>query len=654
MENIENRIDYIIDYSTKNKSAIKMYKVLKDMGIKNNKFFLRLYDKKLVNVDPFSKKLTKEQEARILTEIKRNKWYYIREIVRVPVPGGAVMYDFNRGNLALGYCKSLNLNTILLLPRQNGKTIGEICDDTWIYHFGTKNTNILYGNKELGDSKLNIKRFKDIVSKLPDFIKDSILDPRKDTDNEMEIRSKLNDNSIKALASAKDVVSADKLGRGATTPILYWDEFAFLKFNNIIYGSASPAQSKAQEAAEKMGRPYGKSITTTPNNLDLPEGKYCKKMIDDACRFEEIMYDWSREKILAYIAKNSQNDFVHIEFSYKELGHDEEWFKKQCRALNNDLFMIKREILIQWTKATDNSPFTEEQLEMISSGVKEPIGKIFLQNYYKLEIYKDFPKDHNIIISVDCAGGLSLDSTAITLIHPTTLETLGHFKNNKIDTVDTTNILLELVYRYFPKAVLVIERNYVGKAVIDNLLRTPIAGNLYWEMRTKIAEKKLEDGRVKKEKTKTKVYGVNTDVKSREQMINEVLTDTVNNSPEVILAKPIYDDITTLERKKNNKIEHRDGEHDDSLFSYLIGRWVLSFGTNLAKFLLQGTNSTVPIGEIKSNMQYNLSFLSSLNNTDSVGSFSESIIRVNLEEEQKKKMDDDRYNKFKNILNLNN
>jgi len=40
-----------------------------------------------------------------------------------------VNYSLNLGNLTLSYLKSKNKNQIVILPRQHGKTIGEICDD---------------------------------------------------------------------------------------------------------------------------------------------------------------------------------------------------------------------------------------------------------------------------------------------------------------------------------------------------------------------------------------------------------------------------------------------------------------------------------------------------------------------------------------------
>jgi hypothetical protein len=626
--------NFTIDYSTKNSSFIKMYKVLKEMGIENNKFFLKLYDPSLMGVDPHDeKKLTKEQKARIIVEISKNKWYYFREVVRIPVPGGKIPYELNRGNLALSWCKSMNLNLILLLPRQNGKTIGAITDDTWTYHFGTENTDILYGNKELKDSTLNLKRFKDIIDSLPQFIKDAILNLGFDTDNQTEKKSHLRNNSLKALSSPRDAASADKLGRGTTTPLIYWDEFAFLKYNDIVYGSASPALSRAQEMAIRMGKPYGKTITTTPSNLDIPEGKFCKSMIDNACQFDESMYDWNIEKVQKFIQTNSTNDFIHIQFSYKQLGKSEEWFDKQRRSLNNDLFLIKREILLEWTLANDTSPFTEDQLEMMASKVEEPEGKLFIKEYYKFNFYSSLNPETPYLIGVDVAGGLSRDDSAIFIADPFTLKVVGEFKNNTIDTADLTLVLLELVSKYMPKSVLAIERNSYGKAIIDNLLRSPIANNIYYELRETPAEKKINEGRVVKSKVKTRLYGINTDKNSREKMINEILRGIVNDEPHVVNSAWLYDNIKNLERKIGNRIEHRDGEKDDCLFAYLVLRYMYAYGTNLSKFSIFKNKDTENIEIVKNRNLTNINLITMLNRKEDPyqGSFSENVVKTQNE-----------------------
>ena len=376
--------------------------------------------------------------------------------------------------------------------------------------------------------------------------------------------------------------------RGATSPILYWDEWAFLKYNEIIYNAASPAQSKAQEMAAKMGRPYGKILTTTPNDLDVPEGAFAKKMIDEACPFDEAKYDWDREKLLKYIDANSNNDFIYIEFSYKQLGHDEDWFRKQCRNLNNDLRAIKREILLEWLLSSDTSPFMEEQLEAIQNNLVEPIGRLFIQDLYKFEFYDNLDPSIPYLLGVDVSGGLSRDDSAIVAVHPVSLKPVTVFKSNNVDTVELTQIIYELMTLYMPRSVAVIERNSYGKSVCDNLLRTDVASRLYYEYKETQAERKVSNGLVVKKKTKTKIYGVNTDKNSRDKMINEILRNIVNNEPEVVVSKYIYENIKNLERKKTGKIEHREGEKDDVLFAYLVVRYMVAFGSNSSRFVMVG------------------------------------------------------------------
>ena len=78
-----------IDYNTSNKSFRDMYEFLKDIGIKNNSFFLVLLDPDLVGVNPRDPRLNRMMKTKIFQECMRNYWYFIREVVRVPDSGGA-------------------------------------------------------------------------------------------------------------------------------------------------------------------------------------------------------------------------------------------------------------------------------------------------------------------------------------------------------------------------------------------------------------------------------------------------------------------------------------------------------------------------------------------------------------------------------------
>ena len=121
-------LKFIYDITTTNLSFIQTAKDLSQLGIKNNKFFLRLYDPRLVGVDPFSPVLTQEQMQRIILECIRNPWYYLREISRIPEqgsaqgPGSGSKFQLHRANLAATYCFLHNINYYEVIPRQCGKS----------------------------------------------------------------------------------------------------------------------------------------------------------------------------------------------------------------------------------------------------------------------------------------------------------------------------------------------------------------------------------------------------------------------------------------------------------------------------------------------------------------------------------------------------
>jgi len=205
----------IYDIKTKNISFLKIAAELRRKGIKNNKFMLALYDDGLVGVDPRDKNLSAAMKVKIYNEICVNPWYYLREIVRIPVEGreDGMPYHIHLGNLTMSYLKWKNINQIVVLPRQHYKTISEICYDTWCMNFGAQNTNIIYLNKEFKDSKENLRRYKNIRLLLPTWLKE-LIESKEDKDNEELKLTATRNNSLKAMPAATTTDSADKLGRG--------------------------------------------------------------------------------------------------------------------------------------------------------------------------------------------------------------------------------------------------------------------------------------------------------------------------------------------------------------------------------------------------------------------------------------------------------
>lgn len=204
--------EYVIHTTTKNLSFINIFRALKGLGVKNNKFFLKLYDRSLLNVDPFSNKLTKEQKTKIIAECTKNPYYYLREIVRINIPGGKSLFELHLGNLAITWSVFNSLDFIALLPRQKYKTVSIAAALAWVYDFGTTNTHMLFGNKSLGDSKNNLRRFKEIRENYPAYLTAAVSSPKNDVDNLESVASGRTKNKIDVSGQPLNATAADKQG----------------------------------------------------------------------------------------------------------------------------------------------------------------------------------------------------------------------------------------------------------------------------------------------------------------------------------------------------------------------------------------------------------------------------------------------------------
>ena len=254
-----------------------MHYFLKMKGIKNNAFFLSIYDTDLMYINPRDPNLPKEWRMKVVRECHFNYWYFLREIVRIPdtggVVGGGVPYKLDRGNLALNFGFTLNWNMFLELPRQFGKTTSALCWYLWVFNFGTTNSEIMFMNKKHDDSKMNLRRLKDMRKALPEYLQmDTMWTPdgkkMKPVSNVETLSHISNGNKITTKPGANSKAKANGLGRGCTMPMQWYDEYAFILYNKLIYMAATPAFSTASRNAKNNGKPYGILITTTPGEAN--------------------------------------------------------------------------------------------------------------------------------------------------------------------------------------------------------------------------------------------------------------------------------------------------------------------------------------------------------------------------------------------------
>ena len=582
--------------STTNQSFMKMHYFLKAKGIKNNKFFLLIYDAGLMGVDPRDPNLSPQMKLRILRECMTNYWYFIREVVRIPEEGGAVgsgtRYELSRGNLAMNYMFVYNINQFVEFPRQHGKTVSALCWYLWVFNFGATNTRMMFANKKHDDSKSNLRVLKNIRATLPEYLKmESQIGPDgkqiKAPNTAETLQNPINRNLITTLPGARTPSLAEGAGRGATVAIQYYDEFAFLPYNDIVYAAAVPAFSKASETAEKNGAPFGMLITTTPGDLTTREGQFADRLRNNATEWNESLYDLSYTQLMALINSNTDSTFMHIRYTYQMLGKGPKYFDKMVRELNKDWAKIRREVLLEWAKTSDNSPFDREDLDIIAAQVKEEprsilrfgkAGQFIMKFWDTISIESMYPP----IIGVDVASGIRKDASAITIIDSQTTKVLATFKSNFITMPELADLIYQFVTNYAKNAIVVVENNGgFGSSVLQMLLRTNIKRNLYYEIKERIDEEQLEGIMVKRRPKKCKVYGATSSQKRRNDLI-EILHQRVRHHRDKFATKELYDELCTMVVKPNGKTEHADDAHDDLVFSYLWALYVFYRGQDLA------------------------------------------------------------------------
>lgn len=608
-------IPFFYHISTSNLSFIQTARDLKSLGINNNAFFLALYNPDLADVDPFSPNLTKEQVQAIINECIINPWYFIRECVRIPEQGGGTgpgagsKFRLHRGNLAACWCFFRNIDLYLVIPRQCFKTHSMLACLNWAYIFGTSNSVFNFSNKSQKDSDDNLRKMKEQKDVLPIYMQhrygieiDESGDFKqvKGLDNVRTMTNPVNGNRIDSKPSAATEEKADGIGRGNSAPIQFYDEVEFTKYIGTIIMAAGPAYVRAAENAKKNGAMYGRIFITTPGNIDSQPVKDSMSTREQAAVFTERLYDMTEDDIAAFMKANSRNGIIYIEFNYKQIGMDEEWYQKVCAVSNWDKIKIKREVLLQRIRGTSESPFDPDDLDTINGFRKEPIDEIMVNKIFTLYVYEKLDKTVPYIMGVDCATGVNNDNTVLMIIDPYTLHPVACMKTPLADAVETAQNIIHVVNRYIPKALVSIESNHLGSAIIAILKRSSIAANLYYDIDKAMVpdvETRLDKhGMVMNDPNNRRFYGVATTATTRPMMMQILLRHVAERKSDFI-CRELIDDLNNLIQKASGKIEAAQGEHDDVVMAYLIALFVYYHGSKLSRYGITKYDPRKPIGE---------------------------------------------------------
>ena len=302
-----------------------------------------------------------------------------------------------------------------------------------------------------------------------------------------------------------------------------------------------------------------------------------------------------------FAAAGGSNRIVYIEFQYYQIGLDEEWLERMSNMVGDNL-VVRREILLQRLHGSSLSPYAQEDIEYIVENMHKPIDTLFIKDYYQFKIYEELDPSIPYIIGVDCSTGTLKDNNAITGINPYTVRPAFEFACSYVGETMYEQIIIELVTRHTPKAIVCIERNSVGDGIIDHLLQSRIASRLYYDKAKDLTEANMKENEtiesmLKREASKKSYYGVYTEGNSREAMF-AILARRISENKDDFVAENVITDISRLVRSTSGKIVAGSGFHDDSVMSYLIALYVFYHGNNLSVFgFIPGQQEEKPLNQ---------------------------------------------------------
>jgi hypothetical protein len=554
----------MLHYTTTNLSALKMYHLYRDMGIKNCDFFLELHDEKLLEVNPYDPNLDNITKARIQKEVAINPWYFIRECVRIP-EAGSVPFEFHRGNIAIIWAILNNISFFAILPRQMGKTYTMAVVYEHLLYWGTmKTTGMMYSYSE-DHVKANLDRIRKIRDELPSYLK-----YHEGIDNQHEISFSVLGNKFKVKAPGKSKEDAMKVGRGFSSPLQWYDEFAFISNIQHQYESALYAYSTVSQVAKKNGLPYHKAITCTAAPLNTPEAKWSYKFLRNCADFSETLYDKTKEEVEEYISASSTNGILRIEFMYYDLSKDDGYFARMVKESDNNWDAINREVLNMWLDSSSDHPLGQDNVIVLNNNIHTPKKTLVIDDVYLLKLYKNLDEinwDAPLVAGMDCGGNVMRDFSTLVVVDPTNMEVIATLRSNSFSTTRFSHAIFSIMMNVFPNLILVPERNSMGIAIIDNILESDMS------MRARIYHD--ESGKP----------GIHNNQTIRPQLFNDILKIAIVEDYDKIHDRSIIQEISMLVVSRSGRIDHARDEHDDTLMGYLLARWMLTFAKNRKMYI---------------------------------------------------------------------
>lgn len=612
------------DLNTPNSSWIRLCGVLKAMGVNNHLFPLALHNPELIGLDPYDPELSNEQKIAITLECKENPWYFFREVARIPAKGSpnGIHVTANRANISLWWLFFNHVTILLLQPRQTGKTLTSNLLNSYILDIAGNQIDIHLLTKDDSLRTKTVQDIKDILESLPWYLQ---LKNRSDSYNTEQITINQLGNVYRTAVAQPSIGRANSIARGYTIPVHHIDEFAFIKNIDVSLPVLLASATQARPLAKQNNSFYGNLFTTTAGYLSSPEGRFAYNVYKECLPWTELLFDADNEEDLYNKIKlNSPSGKIQVlcEYNHRQLGYTDEWLKETIQTNMASGSKAETEYLNIWQEGNESCPIPKDLLKKVNDSLnKDPYIDIteygyIIRWYVPASEVEDGLSTRKLIVGLDTSDAIGNDDIAMCIRDASSGEVVGVGVYNETNLITFANWLAEFLIEY-PNTILVPERKSSGVTIIDNLiLLLPTKGE---DPFTRIFNWVTNDADVNEEYYNVistplnsrseslynkyrKDFGYATSAAGRNARdnlyglaFNASIKYTCSYTRDAGLIRQLNDLI-----RKNDRIDHRPGDHDDIVISYLLGFWFLTQAKNLEHYglsprtvLVSVTNSMV-------------------------------------------------------------
>lgn len=521
---------YNLDYHLLKKNA-KEYKFINDRV--RDEYFLGLEraKKKAYDVIPFEKEEneyepgTREWVEKEITNCKKNIFHFCQYIKILDPTASLIPYQPYLYQQQ--YYRTLMDNRYIISDkcRQVGFSVGTYVYLLWHALFKMHQTiEIISINDDL--SKDFLRKLKKTYKSMPDWMLSIPLFQTGaavgGTDNEHALGFG-NGSLIKSLPRREEGA------RSGALSILVFDEAAFIDYMDKQWRGSYFTIAKSQQA---------KALVISTRNGTVGKG------------------EWYYKRLTA--AQNGESNFNLIEVDWWEVPDfliNPKWLDDTYRETDRDTFL--QEVCKMWLVAGDT---VLDKDKLLNYKVEEhEYNKVFntetekFEEIKNLHIWKKPREDTGYAVVADVGTGSAKSFSACHVFDLEDNSQVAEFKD-KINTNDYAKLLIK-VANYYNGAIIVVERNNPGEAVVSDLVNVHKYKNLY---------------RRKRKKAQYRDWGWVTSTKTRPLVINDLIEDFDNDNILLRSQRTINEALSFVWDEKSGKPKASGGAQDDLVLAWGI------------------------------------------------------------------------------------